>query len=125
MVDRAPLKVSPNVRVQPRCSLDSKALNLTGDGCSSIHSIGRSGGGPKSVDEQIVRRARKRAMALGKPRTKLSGTIWRSWRVPTIQSKESRSSKSFQLAGTRAAGNSTATTLVVFFDTHVLVYTDD
>jgi hypothetical protein len=28
--------------------------------------MGRSGGGPKSVDEQIVSRARKRAMALAK-----------------------------------------------------------
>jgi len=28
--------------------------------------MGQSGGGPKSVDEQIMSRARKRAMALGK-----------------------------------------------------------
>ena len=66
MVDRAPSKVSANVRIRPRCALDAKALNVRVIGCSSIHSMGRSRGGPKSLDEQIMSRARKRAMALGK-----------------------------------------------------------
>ena len=90
--------------------------------------MGQSGGGPKSVDEQIMSRARKRAMALGKS---LNQVIWDYLeKLAGAQDPERsmRSSKSFQLAGIRAAGNSTATTPMSarsFFDTNVLVYTDD
>lgn len=81
-----------------------------------------------SVDEQVVARARKKAESLGKSLNQLVRDYLQSVAGGDDPERSIEEFRSFLVAGIHAAGASTVTrsmSVRSFFDTNILVYTDD